>query len=70
MNWTPIEADWKRFKHAAKRRWDRLGEQQLNAIAGRRHLLALRIREVYGTSEADTERELAEWQTLLGQGPA
>jgi hypothetical protein len=28
-----------RFKHAAQRRWDRLGEQQLNATGGRRNVL-------------------------------
>jgi uncharacterized protein YjbJ (UPF0337 family) len=65
MDWNRIEADWQRFKHAAKRRWDRLGEQQLNAIGGRRHLLAARIRDVYGMSDAESEREVAAWQAEL-----
>jgi uncharacterized protein YjbJ (UPF0337 family) len=65
MDWNRIEADWQRFKHAAKRRWDRLGEQQLNAIGGRRHLLAARIRDVYGMSDSESEREIAAWQAEL-----
>jgi len=51
--------------HAAKRRWDRLGEQQLNAIGGRRHLLAARIRDAYGISDAESERQVAAWQEQL-----
>ena len=65
MDWQRIEADWQRFKHAAKRRWDRLGEQQLNAIGGRRDVLAARIRDAYGISAAESEREVAAWQEEL-----
>jgi uncharacterized protein YjbJ (UPF0337 family) len=65
MIWDRIEADWKRFKHHARRRWDRLGENQLEAIRGRRHLLAARIRDVYGISTEQAERELADWQARL-----
>ena len=65
MDWVRIEIDWTRFRHAAKRRWDRLGEQQLLAIRGRRHLLAARITDAYGISREDAERQLAEWQAQL-----
>ena len=65
MDWNWIAADWMRFKHPAKRRWDRLSEQQLTAIRGRRHLLAARIRDAYGISETDIEREIAAWQAGL-----
>ena len=66
MDWTAIEADWKRFRHAAKRRWDRLGEQQLTAIGGRRYLLVARISDAYGISHAESERQVAAWQAALG----
>jgi uncharacterized protein YjbJ (UPF0337 family) len=56
MDWNRIEGDWTRFKHAAKRRWDRLGEQPLNAIGGRRDVLAARIRDAYGISDVESER--------------
>ena len=65
MDWHRIESDWTRFKHAAKRRWDRLGAQQLNAIGGRRHLLAARIRDAYRLSDAESERQVAAWQAEL-----
>jgi hypothetical protein len=66
VNWTTIEADWTRFRHAAKRRWDRLGEQQLSAISGRRYLLVARVRDAYGISQTESERQVAAWQAALG----
>ena len=62
MNWDRIENNWRRFKVAAKQRWDELSEQQLDAIAGRRGVLAGRIQETYGMTREDTERQLADWQ--------
>jgi uncharacterized protein YjbJ (UPF0337 family) len=70
MIWDRIEADWERFRHAAKRRWDRLGEQQLHAIRGRRFLLAARMREAYGISSEEAERQIADWQARLDAPPA
>lgn len=65
MNWVRIEDDWKRFKVSAKQRWAKLTEDQLNAIAGRRPLLAGRIRDVYAISSDDAERQLSDWQARL-----
>jgi len=66
VDWTGIEADWPRFRHAAKRRWDRLGEQQLSAIDGRRYLLVARVRDAYGISQSESEQQVAAWQAALG----
>ncbi len=65
MHWDRVEGDWKRFKVSAKRRWGKLTEQQLEAIAGRRALLAGRIRDAYELSKDDAERQLADWQRQL-----
>jgi hypothetical protein len=65
LDWEAIRIDWHQFKALAKRRWDRLGEQQLHAVGGRRILLAARIKEAYGLSNEDTERQLADWQSTL-----
>ena len=64
-DWSAIQADWNQFRVHAKRRWDRIGEQQLHAIGGRRVLLAARIKEIYGLSNEDTERQLTDWQSSL-----
>jgi len=65
LDWGAIQADWDQFKAQAKRRWDRIGEQQLHAIGGRRVLLAARVKEAYGLSNEDTERQLTDWQLGL-----
>ena len=65
LDWGAIQADWSQFKAQAKRRWDRIGEQQLHAIGGRRVLLAARVKEAYGLSNEDTERQLTDWQLSL-----
>ncbi|MFY9317237.1 MAG: hypothetical protein WAO95_16980 [Burkholderiales bacterium] len=65
LDWGAIQGDWNQFKADAKRRWDRIGEQQLHAIGGRRALLAARIKELYGLSNEDTERQLIDWQSSL-----
>ena len=65
LDWGAIQADWDQFKAQAKRRWDRIGEQQLHAIGGRRELLAARVKEAYGLSNEDTERQLTDWQLSL-----
>jgi hypothetical protein len=65
LDWGAIQADWDRFKAQAKRRWDRIGEQQLHALGGRRALLAARIKEAYGLSNEDTEKKLTDWQLGL-----
>jgi uncharacterized protein YjbJ (UPF0337 family) len=67
MMWERIETDWSRFRHHAKRRWDRLGDNQLEAIAGRRYLLVARIRDAYSITTHEAERQLADWQAQLAK---
>lgn len=65
MNWDQIERDWGRFKVSAKQRWTKIAEEQLSAVAGRREMLAGRIRDAYAISGAEAERQLADWQARL-----
>ena len=65
MNWDQIERDWNRFKVGAKQRWTKIQEEQLQAVAGRRAMLAKRIRDAYAISDEEAERQLADWQARL-----
>ena len=67
LDWGAIEADWNRYKADAKRRWDRIGEQQMHALGGRRALLAARIKEAYGLTSEDTEKQIEDWQASLAK---
>jgi len=55
MNWDRIEGNWKRVKGNVVEQWDGLTEDQL----------ASRIRESYGISDDESERELTDWQQRL-----
>lgn len=69
MHWDEIARNWGRLKGPAKQRWAKLGDEQLSAIAGRRALLALRLREVYQLSQAEAEQQLIDWQDSLAAPP-
>lgn len=70
MIWTQIEKAWPRFRVDAKLRWNKLSEQQLDAIAGRRAVLAGRIGDAYALSPEDAEKELTRWQDSLTEDPS
>ena len=57
MNWDRIEDNWKRIKGNVVEQWDDLTEDQL----------ASRIRESYGITDDETERELTDWQYRLSE---
>jgi uncharacterized protein YjbJ (UPF0337 family) len=63
MDWTLIQGNWSRFKVSAKQNWGKLTEAQLEAIAGRRELLARRIQDAYGMSQQEAEKQLTYWQS-------
>ena len=65
LGWDAIQTGWDQFRSDAKRRWDRIGEQQMNAIGGRRAILAARVKEAYGLTNEETEKQLVAWQSGL-----
>ena len=65
MNWDRIEGNWKQFKGTVKQQWGKLTDDQLDAISGKRDLLAGKIQETYGISKDVAEKQLADWQDGL-----
>ena len=67
MDWSSIQSRWNEYKFAAKRRWDKLSEQQLQGTRGQRAYLLKRVQEAYSLTGEEAERELAAWQAeVLG----
>ena len=62
MSWSAIQARWDEYKVAAKRRWDRLSEQQLHNTRGNREYLAKRVQVAYATTGEEAERQIRAWQ--------
>lgn len=65
MNWDRIEGNWKQFQGNVKQQWGKLTDDQLNVIAGKRDHLTGKIQEMYGISNDETEKQVAEWQKRM-----
>jgi uncharacterized protein YjbJ (UPF0337 family) len=65
MKWDRIEGNWMQFKGHVKAQWGRLTDDQLETIAGKREVLAGRIREVYGLTAEVAEHQITWWQEQL-----
>ena len=62
MKWDHIEGNWKEFKVKAKGEWGKLTDDQLDAMAGKRDLLAGKIQETYGITRDAVEKQITAWQ--------
>ena len=65
MEWDRIEADWQRFKVGVKSQWRQLSDDHLDAIAGKRAPLVQRIKEIYGITKEEAEKQIAAWQARM-----
>lgn len=62
VKWQRIELDWKQFVGTAKAKWDKLSDERLELIAGRREELAQGIQEAYGITREASHRQIDQWQ--------
>lgn len=62
MNWDQIEGNWSEFKSNIKLHWEKITDDQLDSIAGKRDHLAGRIQVMYGINHEEAEHELNDWQ--------
>ena len=65
MNWDQIEGKWKQFKGAAKQKWGKLTDDDLDFVAGKRDQLVGKIQERYGMSKEDAQRDIENWNPEL-----
>jgi len=61
VDWNQIEQDWRQYKLSAKRRWDRLSDNELMQINGKRDELSAKIQQAYGISRREAELQIADW---------
>jgi uncharacterized protein YjbJ (UPF0337 family) len=62
MNWDHIEGNWLQYCPSIKQRWDKLTDEQLETVAGKRSHLAHKIQKAYDLSQEDAEQQLAAWE--------
>lgn len=62
MDWNFAEANWQQFRGEVHANWGKLTSGQLDMIAGGRALLATKIREAYGVTDEEAERQIKSFE--------
>lgn len=62
MNWESRDGDWNEIKGNLRARWDKLTDDDLDGIAGKRERFIGTLREIYGLTEERAEAELRDWE--------
>ncbi len=62
MNRDILQGKWKQLKGAAKQKWGKLTDDDLDRVEGSRDELVGMIQERYGKSRDEAEREVDDWQ--------
>lgn len=62
MNWDRIEGSWKQVGGQVREQWDRLTDDHLERIAGKRDQLVGSIQESYGIARDEAERQVMAWE--------
>jgi uncharacterized protein YjbJ (UPF0337 family) len=62
MDWNFAEGSWQQFRGEVHANWGRLSSGQLDMIAGGRARLAGKIREAYGVTGDEAERQIKSFE--------
>jgi len=57
MKWEQIQSNWKNFTPQVLAQWNRLTDEQVKAVAGKRETLAMKIQEVVFEERAKEPQE-------------
>jgi len=61
VNWKQVAGNWLQFRGIIREQWTKLTEEHLDFIGGNRELLIGRIRQLYGMSQDQTEKQVTAW---------
>ena len=61
MDWDSIEGMWKQAKSKVKEKWDKLTDEDLDVIEGRRDRLEGKIQQRYGFAIDHVRKEVDDW---------
>ena len=51
MNWNQVEGNWKQFSGKVKETWEKLTDDEIDQIAGKRDILIGKVQEKYGIAK-------------------
>jgi len=61
MNWDQIEGKWKQLTGSARERWDKLTDDDIQTLTGRKDQLVGKIQERYGIAKSEAEKQADAW---------
>ena len=61
MNWEQVESRWKQLMGSAKENWNKLSDDELQQMCGKREQLAVKIQETYGITRREAEKQVWDW---------
>jgi uncharacterized protein YjbJ (UPF0337 family) len=61
MNWEQVETKWEKLTGSAKENWDKLTDQDLQEISGKREQLTSKIQETYGITRREADKQVWDW---------
>ena len=64
MDWNRVEGNWKQFKGAAKEKWGKLTDDDLDVIEGRREQLEGKLQQRYGFAKDQIRKDVDDWFRL------
>ena len=70
MDWNRVEGNWKQFKGAAKEKWGKLTDDDLDVIEGRREQLEGKLQQRYGFAKDQIRKDVDGWFGTLKWGHA
>jgi len=63
--WDRVASSWKRFSREAKKKWDKLTDDELTQVNGRRETLVGKIQEKYSVTKQEADKQIDEWARKL-----
>jgi uncharacterized protein YjbJ (UPF0337 family) len=61
MDWNTIEVMWKEAKRKVQSKWEKLTDEDLEIIGGRRDRLETQIHQRYGFAPNHVSKEVDDW---------
>lgn len=65
MSWDDIETNWKQLKASVRQKWDKLTDDDVDDIGGKRDALSGKIQNTYGVTKEDAHKQVSDWETML-----
>ena len=66
MNEPWMKGKWNEYKGKVKERWGKLTDDDVDQVEGKRDQLLGLVQQRYGRSREQAEKELNEWEKVVG----